>query len=828
MHQLLAARWPGISGTTHRGGWRGGALVGMASEQARRFLVGDMPPLAKGFTARPETAAGIADNLVPGTALALVPRSFSPDGSPDWRGVCGKTQIAVMIAEVLWRSGTVDSLVWISAADRASVLSGFVHASVAATGMSVAATGIVPAGTAEAVAARFVRRLSQTSQAWLVVLDDLAEAAVPDELWPQGPWGRLLVTSTHSDVAASAARRGAQIVPVGFFSVREALNCLTERLSVNPAQRHGAMELAEELGCEPLALAQASAVIGNSTLACRDYRDYFAGRRQQIGMEAAGASATEVTWTLSLGQAESLLPGTAVRLMLVLVALLDGHGIPGAVFSAPSIAAYLDRSGDPSSPAAGPKPAWDALLVLERVGLITIHRADTDPVIMMDPVLQSTIRLAAPARVQEPAAQAAASALLETWPDDEPQPWAADRLRANAISLHSAATDTLWSDGCHPLLLRTGRSLNGVLLTGPAVDYWRELATRCDGKLVPGHPDALVLAGHLAAALLAAGHAAEAISWYQRVLAERGRQLTPGYPALVAARVSLARALIMAGEPADAVNVLRLAAGDCEKSLGASHSDTFSVIEELAAAYDAAGEPAAAVQLLTRTLAGREQVQGPLDTQTMAARDRLAAACLAQGQVKDAISHYKRALSGRERALGRGHPDTIASRAGLAAAYSAAGRMPSAMQACEQCCTDSEQALGANHPDTLARRVSLARVYFAVGRNGDAAAVLRDTISRCEWVLPPGDPLTRAARQDLANIGDSRPGQPLCPLSSRTSGRCWSMTGQGCASVTAGPTSSSPERTSCARSPRCTQRTATAGWLLVVASERAWQLLVAT
>ena len=68
------------------------------------------------------------------------------------------------------------------------------------------------------------------------------------------------------------------------------------------------MELTEALGCEPLALAQAAAVIGNSTLACRDYRDYFAGRCQQIGMETAGASAAEVTWTLSLGQAESLLP----------------------------------------------------------------------------------------------------------------------------------------------------------------------------------------------------------------------------------------------------------------------------------------------------------------------------------------------------------------------------------------------------------------------------------------------------------------------------------------------------------------------------------------
>ena len=52
--------------------------------------------------------------------------------------------------------------------------------------------------------------------------------------------GRVLATSPHS---AITGRRGTQVMPVGFFSVREALNCLTERLSVNPAQRHGAIDL---------------------------------------------------------------------------------------------------------------------------------------------------------------------------------------------------------------------------------------------------------------------------------------------------------------------------------------------------------------------------------------------------------------------------------------------------------------------------------------------------------------------------------------------------------------------------------------------------------
>jgi tetratricopeptide (TPR) repeat protein len=718
-----------------------------AEQTAQRFRVGEVPPLAEGYTDRPDTARGIVDALVPGATLALVPGSAFAEGPSNWLGACGKTQIAVIIAESLWRSAGIDALIWISATDRASVLSGYVQA-------SAAAFGIQPAGTAESVAARLLSWLSATDQPWLVVLDDLQETSDLDGLWPEGPAGRVLVTSMHSSVASG--RRGTQVIPVGFFSVREALNCLTERLSVNPVQRQGAIDLIEALGREPLALAQAASVVANSTLACRDYRDYFARRRQQIGVAAGEVpSAAAVTWTLSLGQAESLLPGASVRLMLVLVALLDGHGIPGAIFSTPAVAAYLGGAVTPFSTAVDPKPAWDALLAIERAGLISVNRASSPPTILMNSVLQAAIRLAAPANVQDLAARAAASALIEAWPVDEPEPWAAASLRVNAASLQNSAPDVLWADGCHPALLRAGRSLDDARLAGPAVEYWRDLSARCDTKLMPGHPDALVVAAHLAAAYLAAGYAGEAVHWYQRVLAERGRELAPGHPAIIAARINLAKALVLAAEPGDAVTVLLRAVSECEQFRGPGHPDTLSARDGLAVAYQAAGDVAAASRLLGRNLTDRERLQGPRDAETMATRDRLAAACLAEGKVKDAISHYKRALSDRDKVLGRGHPDTLATTANLAAAYQAAGRMPAAMQLSEQCCAESERLLGPDHADTLARLANLAHLYYAVGRVGDAVTLLRDAAARCERVLPYGDPLIQAIQQSLANIADT-------------------------------------------------------------------------
>ena len=721
---------------------------GMAAEQAaQRFRIGWVPPLAEGYTERPDTARGILDALVPGSSMALVPGSAFAEGPSNWLGACGKTQIAVILVESLWRSGAIDALIWIPATSRASVLSAYVEA-------SAAAFGVAPTGTAESVAARFVSWLGATDRPWLVVLDDLQDPTDLDGLWPEGASGRVLITGAQSSLVSG--RRGIQVIPMGLFSVREALNCLTERLSVNPAQRHGAIDLIEALGREPLALAQAASVVANSTLACRDYRDYFARRRQQIGVAAGEVpSAAAVTWTLSLGQAESLLPGASVRLMLVLIAMLDGHGIPGAVFSTPAVAGYLDGAVTPFATEVDAKPAWDALLAIERAGLVSLNRSVSPPTVLVNSALQAAIRLAAPANVQEPAARAAASALLEIWPADEAGPWTAASMRLNAASLHEAAPDVLWADGCHPVLLRAGRSLDDARLVGPAVEYWRDLSARCDTKLIPGHPDALVVAAHLAAAYLAAGYAAEAVHWYQRVLAERGRELAPGHPAIIAARVNLAKALVLANEPADAVTVLQRAVSECEQFRGPGHQDTLSARDELAAARQAAGDVKGAIALLSRNLADRERLQGPRDAETMATRDRLAAAYLAEGKNKDAISHYKRALADREKVLGRYHPDTLAITANLADAYRAAGRMPAAMQLCEQCCADSERVLGSDHADTLTRMANLAYLFYAVGRVGDAVGLLRNLAVRCERVLPAGDPLTETIRQSLLSIGDS-------------------------------------------------------------------------
>ena len=445
----------------------------------------------------------------------------------------------------------------------------------------------------------------------------------------------MLVTSPRVRIAAVPGR---QVLPVGLYSGWEALDGVTERLNARPAQRYGAVELIDALGHEPLALAQACAVIESSGMSCRDYREYTLRRRQQLPAPPGQVpSSVAVTWTLSLDYAERLLTGDAIRLMLILVALLDGHGIPGAVFSTAAIAAYMGAGGGP-----GRALRWtgEALRVLDQAGLVAIDGQNEPPEVRMSLAVQAAVLAAAPASWRDRAALAAADALLEVWPAEEPRPWAAEELRANATVLWQDSGEVLTQDGCHPLLTRAGRSLDDARLTGPAVEHWRRLAAYAEQ--VPGHPDAAAVTARLAAAYLAAGEGAEAATWYRRVLAERTRVLVQGDPGITEAKISLGRALLKAGQAADAVIVLTEAADECEQLTGSGPPSTLTARDDLAAAYVGAGKIAEAIRLLQRVLADRERLAGPRDPAALAAREQLAAALLTAGKPKDALAHSER------------------------------------------------------------------------------------------------------------------------------------------------------------------------------------------
>jgi tetratricopeptide (TPR) repeat protein len=716
---------------------------------------GAVPALADVFSARLETAPGLTAALSAGGVVALVPDLAAPAAFPgpvaapdtkDWLRSSGKTQLAVAFAESLWQAGRVDLLVWIDATSRASVLSGYAAATAAATGREQASSG-------ESVAAQFLSWLGETTRPWLVVFDDLTGAANLDGLWPAGPAGRVLVTSTDTAAVPSGVPGvpGVRVVPVGPFSLREAIGYLSERLSADPDKRHGAIELARDLDLEPVALAQASAMIANSPLSCREYQARFLRRREHMAQSAGvRPPAAAVTWTFSFEGAEQLAQGGSAQLLLALAALLDGHGIPETVLTDPAAGAFLAGGGGVPASSEG---ARAALAALEQVGLLTVDPATAPPTVRVNPVLQAAVRAAMPEGMPDQAARSAADALLQAWPEREQPGWPASGLRSCAAALRRITGDLLWDGGCHPLLVRAGASLDRARLTQPAVDHWLDLATTSGRVLGGSHRDTRLVGQRLADAYLAAGRAGEAVPWFQWVLDTLSRRLERDHRDVIGARRRLGHALVAADLPA-AITVLKRAVPEFEKVCGPGHPDTLGARDELAGAYLAAGQYSDAITLYRSTLTDRERIQGDRHPQTITTRHGLAGSYLASGRSKDAVATYKRVVADRERVLGPDHLDTLTARNDLGVAYQRTGKTAAAELACEQAWAGFERVLGPRHPDTLRSRAALAQVYSRLGRYGDARVLLRDTVDRLDRILPDGDPLIAELRRSLADIGE--------------------------------------------------------------------------
>ena len=762
-----------------------------AGARGGRMVCGSVPATADCLTRRQQSGPAPLDELPAGQCLVLAPPP-SQGAARDVPGGTGKTQLAALLARD-WLGAHDDGLlVWIDAASRDLVLSGYARAAARVGGPSresgqrgLGAAGTGTVADAETTAVRYLSWLATEDRPWLVVLDNLSDPADMDGLWPSGSSGRVLVSTL--DAATVPQEQRPLVFPVGPFSAHEALAYLMARLSADPDRRLGAVDLVDDLACDPLALAQASAAISVSGVSCRDYRDMFAKRREEI---AGGrpAAPKAVTWTLSVECADELTPGGVTQPLLVLAALLGPLGIPEQVLVSYAAADFAaSRAGGTPSPGLIP----GALASLRASGLI----GTADGLVLVHQAVRTQVLAVTPEQVRAEAARAAADALMQAWPEGDEGAELGCVLRACAASLDEAAGAALWAAGSYHVLYRAGHSLDAAGLGGPAVAHWHALAAASERRLGAAHEDTLLAATRLASAALAVGQAADAAAIYQRVLDTQAAQLGPDHPQTIAARADYGTVLRHVGQAADSIVILEgvLAAGDRHRGV----IDSLAVSDNLAAAYQAAGRQQEAIRLIERTLAERERLQGPDDPQTIRTRRALALACLAAGKAKDAITHGRRAVSGAERVLGTDHPDTldavtalasayhaarrlrdatalyeralaslervrgadapetIGVRGNLASAYHSAGRLASALELYERTRADCQRVLGPDHPDTLAARANLAHAHYALGRVTEATTLLRATLADCERVLAPNDPLTEAVRESLTAMANA-------------------------------------------------------------------------
>src|SRR6266576_1561677 len=162
----------------------------VASSGSGVLLSGTVPPLADAYFPREQSGPDLASSMRPGETVVLIHGEEAGQASrvPAAQGGTGKTQLAVEFTHAMWNTRTVEILIWVNAASRESVITGFAQAA-----HTVDASQ--PDEGAETAAARFVSWLAHTRRPWALVIDDLAELDDLEDLWPAGASGRVLITT---------------------------------------------------------------------------------------------------------------------------------------------------------------------------------------------------------------------------------------------------------------------------------------------------------------------------------------------------------------------------------------------------------------------------------------------------------------------------------------------------------------------------------------------------------------------------------------------------------------------------------------------------------
>ncbi|MFD3679877.1 tetratricopeptide repeat protein [Streptomyces sp. NPDC058613] len=592
---------------------------------ATPVLIGTVPKKASAFQNRTPVRQRI-DQARKNQSTTILTQVLSGGG-----GV-GKSQLAAAYAHQALAAGT-ELLVWVSATETEQITTLYAQA---AHRLEVPGA---QGQDAESDAQAFLAWLATTTRSWLVILDDLTDLDAADPWWPPPSLtgnGWVLATTRLREARLSGA--GRVVIPVDTYTEEEAAAYLRDRLTsaetTHLIDDHAA-ELAAALGHLPLALSHAAAYMINEDVNCSQYLQLFNDSTARLDDLLPRHADTErygrkvaAALLLSLDVAQKCEPiGLAVP-ALRLAAVLDPAGHPRTLWTGESFNGHLHThsAAQPEASPASTGTARAALRLLHRYGLLTDDARNGPRAVQVHALTaRAALEITPPAELPA-TVHAAASALLEVWPEaDHTDSALSAVLRANTDVLHTHAGDLLWEPDGHPVLYRAGNSLIATGLYTAASAHWHHFAADSERLLGPDHPYTVTARSNLATSYWQAGRTAEAIVLLKQVVADRERLLGPDHPNTVTARANLAASYWQAGRTAEAIGIEGQVVADYERLLGPDHPYTVTARSNLATSYWQAGRTAEAIVLLEQVVADRERLLGSDHPDTVTARANLAA-----------------------------------------------------------------------------------------------------------------------------------------------------------------------------------------------------------
>ncbi|MFF1717405.1 tetratricopeptide repeat protein [Streptomyces sp. NPDC058268] len=669
------------------------------------MLVGVLPLAADCFQER-EVSRRLETALAAGQTAILTGSTHSGgSGVLSGMGGVGKTQLAAAHARRALASRTAAVVVWVTASSRQAIIDAYAQAATT-LGLPGCAGTDPPAD-----ASHFLTWTTTTGRSWLVILDDIQDPKDVSKLWPPADaQGRVLATTRRRD--AALAGQGRRLVSIDTYTPAEARAYLTDRLTshhrAEPTEQIDG--LADDLGCLPLALAQAAAYLIDDGITIAAYRALLAEQTLEgVKPDSLPDDHEQIvarTWALSIDRANTAHPAGMARPLLEMLSVLDPNGIPYSVLTSPPVLVRLAVDT--------PDQVRRGLRVLHGFNLITHNPDATHREIRVHQLIQRATYEALTPNQQLDTAYLAADALQKAWPDIESDELGAI-LRANTTALRETTGIALWqrNNKIHPLLFRGANSIGGALQPAAAVAEFTQLHITTEEIFGPDHHSTLELRLRATYWRGRSGDEAGAVAAFEELLTDMLRVLGPDHPDTLVTRYELANCRVHAGDTDRAVAELKSLLADDTRVIGALHHETLTTRFGLAQALQAAGDRAAAAAMFEELLADDIRVLGPDHPHVLTDRYTLALLHESDAEVIAALEHLR---TDELRILGPRHPDSFSTRRELARRRVAAGDTAEALAELEELLADQTQTVGADHPETRTTQDELQRQALLYAR----------------------------------------------------------------------------------------------------------------
>ncbi|MGW3345632.1 tetratricopeptide repeat protein [Nonomuraea rubra] len=692
-------------------------------------------------------------------------------------GGVGKSELALQYAHR--HRLDYDLVWWIDAEGPARIQAGL---AALARALACATDSVAAAQATQDEAATWALAWLSGHPGWLVILDNVEEAADVEPYLARLVHGHVLIT-TRRDLGW----RDLGLTPLRLDVLRrpDSVDLLNDRIGSPPSADSRLLDaLADQLGDLPLALTQAGAYIGRTPRMTvgrylRLLRDTPA--RMHAAIPAGGDAARVVSqvWRLSHRRMSEVSPLAAD--LLNVLACYAPDNLPCSV---------LDGAGGADDVAVG-----EALALLASYSLVTLTAdregraagGEPEPEVSVHRLVQATT-LAQLSDDERQAVRGKAAALIEAalpgdsralanrpafrrllphartvLPFDSP---GLGRVRdflvaggdygtalAVVLQVHAQCVDVLGPEdpgtlrATHDLAYCTG--MNGDAVA--ARDLLAALLPVCERVLGDDHNGTLNTSHELARWTGEAGEWAKARDQYAALLPLEERLLGPDHPNLLVTRYELAYWTGEAGDPAAARDQCAALLSLEERFLGADRPGMLSTRFALARWTGEAGQPAEARDQLAALLPDRERVLGPEHPDTLMTRATLAVWTGYAGDAAAARDHLAAVLPLQERVLGADHPNTLISRHNLAFWTGVLGEAVAARDQFTALLPVRERVRGAEHPDTLITRANLAHWTGYAGNAVAARNQLAALLPAVKRVLGRRHPRFLAVRAYLAH-----------------------------------------------------------------------------